>query len=91
MRLSKLTTQYLVYQASYNKLRSVQNVKGVTDRLLSFFGDRKLSRITEEDLLDFIAQRRKTVKDVSVNHDLTHLKGLFRFGIALGDPVGHAR
>ena len=84
MRLSKLTAQYLDYQSSYNKLRSVQNVKGISARLLRFFGDRELSRLTEEDVMDFIELRRKTVKDVSVNHDLTILKGLLRFAVHRG-------
>ena len=85
MFFTDLTPAYIDYQLSRNKPRSVRNVKQALKVLNAHFGERKVDVLTESDLSSFITKRRKQVKDVSVNRDLTILKGLLRFSIAEGN------
>jgi integrase len=59
------------------KLKSYEKVKGSLNLLSNYIGKKCLHEIDRYDIARFITERRKKVKAVSVNRDLSHLRKMF--------------
>ena len=75
---------YLRYCRTYNSAMTVMNKKTYLRRYLKYFAGRKLGDIKRIDIEGYTQARRPTAGNAVINRELSTLKHIFNYALALG-------
>jgi integrase/recombinase XerD len=83
--LKSLLDSYLARLRVYAKRKSVGNAESAARQILSRFGDPAIQSMTQQNLDQFISDRRREgVVDKTINGDLIILRAALNHGVSLG-------
>jgi integrase len=81
---SELAERYQRYCKIYNAPKTLEGKVRYARRFVEFFGDRDSATITRADVEEYVAARKETAGNPTVNRELATLKHLFHYASDLG-------